>query len=307
MDNLNIDTLRPESFQDFVGQKRLVNRLLVHANAAVAEQRPLEHVLLHGPPGFGKTTLAGLISGQLADPLLTLTMPVNERVLQAAVAGHDGVLFLDEIHAASKRIQESLLPLLEFGHVQTRSGYKIEAGFLTIVGATTEIQGVIPPLVDRFKIKPILEPYTPDEMALITIGMAIKADLGITEDDAMVLGGATGGTPRNAGQFILAGRALMHAIGRTPTADEILEFCDTDRQGLGRLHYQYLQTLAKFGGTRGLAQIATAMQQSQTVLVELERLLFRHDLITFGSGGRELTQAGYTKVKGERGGHRRDA
>lgn len=302
---MNIDTLRPESVKDFVGQKKLINRLLIHTAAAVAEQRPLEHVLLAGSPGFGKTTLATLIATELKDPLLTLTMPVTDKTLQAAVAGHDGVLFLDEIHAAGKRLQESLLPLLEFGYMQTKSGYKIEAGFLTIVGATTELQNVIKPLQDRFKIKPVLEAYTDEEMALITVGMAIKADLPLTEEDAMVLGRATGGTPRNAGQFILAGRALSHDLGRTPTADEILAFCDTDTDGLDRLHYLYLETLAKFGGTRGLAQVATVMRQSVATCLELEQLLFKLDLINFGTSGRELTQAGYNKVRGERRGHHR--
>lgn len=304
--NTNIDTLRPETFDDFVGQSKLINRLRIHINAALAEKRPLEHVLLAGNPGFGKTTLANLISGALSDPLMTLIMPVTDKVLQSAIAGHDGVLLLDEIHAAPKRLQEALQPLLEFGYMQTKSGYQIEAGFLTVVGATTELENVIPPLRDRFKIKPVLEEYSNDDMALIAMGMAIKADLSITEDDAVVLGQAAAGTPRNVGQFVLAGRALTHELNRVPTADEILEFCETDHQGLDRLHYKYLETLAKFGGTRGLVQIATVMRESQSVCANLEQLLFKLDLINFGQTGRELTQAGFDKVRGERTAHRRN-
>lgn len=300
---MNIDTLRPSSIDEFVGQKKLLNRLTTHIEAAVAERRPLEHTLLAGHPGFGKTTLAHIISDLLDDPLETLTMPVSEKTLQGVVSSHDGVLLLDEVHATPKALQEVLQPLLEFGYMQTKSGYRVEAGFLTIIGATTEPEHVIPPLYDRFKIKPVFEDYSEDEMALIVLNMATKADLGIDEDDAIVLGRATGGTPRNAGQFVLAGRALQVTSGKVPTATEILEFCDVDPQGLDRQHYRYLETLAKFGGTRGLTQVANVMRLNPQVCMDLERLLFKHGLINYGTTGRELTKAGHDKVKGP---HRRE-
>ncbi len=291
------DQLRARSIDEFIGQTKLLDRLTTHIEAAVSQSHPLEHTLLAGPPGFGKTTLATIIADLMGDDLEIVTMPISEKTLQAFVMKHAGILVLDEIHAASKKEQELLLPLLEFGHVQTKSGYKIEAGWLTIVGATTEPEKVIPPLYDRFKIKPVFEDYTEDEMAKIVVGMATKARLTISDDDAKILGKATGGTPRNAGSLVLAGRALEVTKGETPTAMEILEFCDIDPDGLDRQHYRYLETLAKFGGTRGLNQIATVLRLSPSVCMDLERLLFKQDFINFGTGGRELTATGYKKVK----------
>lgn len=295
---MNVDEFRLSSIDEFVGQTRLLNRLTTHIGAAVAERRPLEHLLLAGRPGFGKTALATLVADLLEDPLEILVMPVSDKALQAMVASHDGVLLLDEVHAAPAKIQEMLLPLLEFGYIQTRSGYRIEAGFLTIIGATTEPQNLLKPLYDRFRIKPVFEDYTEDEMAQIVMKMAIKGDLELSEADSSLLGRATGGTPRNAAQFVVAGRALGNKLGHSPSAAEILEFCDTDLDGLDRQHYKYLETLAKFGGTRGLAQIATVMRLNPAVVMEVEALLFSKGFINFGTTGRELTSSGYQKVKG---------
>lgn len=296
---MSTEILNATSIDEFIGQKKLLNRLNTHIAAAVEEARPLEPTLLAGPPGFGKTTLAHIIADQLGDELEIVVMPLSEKALQALVASHDGVLVLDEIHAASKREQEMLLPLLQGGFIQTKSGYKIEAGFLTIIGATTEPENVIPPLYDRFKIKPAFEEYSMDEMALIVLGMAIKAGLDISEDDAVLLGQATGGTPRNAGSLVLAGRALQVTSGNCPSAAEILEFCDIDLDGLDRMHYRYLETLAKFGGSRGLSQIAAVLRVSPSVCTDLERLLFKKGFINYGASGRELTADGYNKIKKE--------
>lgn len=304
---MSTDSLRLTDISEFVGQRKLLERLQTHIEAAREMHEPLEHTLLAGPPGFGKTTLGTLIADMLKDDLEIITMPVSEKAIQAVITKHVGVLVLDEIHAASKTLQEALQPLLEFGHMQTKSGYNVDStGFLTIVGTTTRPQDVIPPLYDRFKIKPIFEEYSDDEMGQIVLGMAIKADLNITEDDALTLGKATGGTPRNASQFVLAGRALQVTTGETVTAEQILVFCDTDDSGLDRQHYRYLQTLARFGGTRGLTQIAGVLRLSPAVCMDLERLLFDQELITFGGSGRELTNHGYLKIRGTPRIHRRE-
>lgn len=300
-----MDEFRLSSISEFVGQDKLINRLKTHIKAAVAEKRPLEHTLLAGRPGFGKTTLATLIADLLDDPLETLIMPVSDKTLQAVVTNHDGVLLLDELHAASNRNQEMLQPVLEFGYLQVKTGCRLPIGFLTIVGATTRPQDILGPLYDRFKIKPVFEDYTEDQMGEIVLSMSLKAGLDITEDDAIMLGQATAGTPRNASQFILAGNALRHELDRTPTAGEILTFCDTDTDGLDRLHYKYLETLARFGGSRGLAQIATVMRLSPAIVMEIEVPLYEGGFIDITSSGRELLAPGRHKVHTPRSGRNR--
>lgn len=298
-----MDELRVSSINDFVGQKVVIDRLMTHVRAAVIDKRPLEHVLLAGQPGFGKTTLATLIAQELGDEFETLTMPVTEKTLQRIIQNHDGVLLLDEIHAASKREQEALQPLLEFGYLQTKTGVRIETGWLTVIGATTEPMNVIKPLRDRFKIKPHFEDYSREEMGLIVARMAMKAGLELSTEDAEILGQATAGVPRNGADLVLAGKALS-SDSQSATAAKILAFCDIDENGLGRLHYEYLITLSKFGGCRGVRQIASAMRESEAVCLDLEVLLFKYGLIDYGSTGRELTKSGFEKVKSRQGNRR---
>lgn len=294
-----MDTLRISTLDEFVGQGKVIERLKTHidaVNARLVDKKPLDHVLLAGRPGFGKTTLSTIIADLLGADIESLIMPVSEKTLQGVVRTFDGVLVLDEIHAASDKEQELLLPLLEFGYMQTKSGARIEAGYLTIIGCTTEAENVIKPLRDRFKIKPTFEDYSDEDMGRIVLNMAAKAGLEITTEDAVILGRATGGTPRNAADLVIAGMALQITQG-SATADSILEFCDVDKDGLTRDHMRYLETLSALGGTKGLKQIATVLRESEAVCRELEMLLFDKGMIQFGTAGRELTRAGYTKVK----------
>lgn len=297
----SVDEFRLEDFSEFIGQKRMIATLKIYIQAAMSESKPLDPVLLAGLPGMGKTTLASLVATAMNVELLTLIMPVSDKTLQSAVTSHVGVLLLDEIHAAGKRTQESLQPLLEFGYMQSKSGYKITAHGITIIGATTEPQNVIKPLYDRFKIKPNFEHYSDEDMGKIVQGMARKAELDISSEDAILLGRATSGVPRNASRLVIAGRALQIAAGEPPTAAQILQFCDVDPDGFDRQHYTYMETLAKFGGTKGLKPIATAMRLDEAVVLDLEAALFAKDLIQYGTTGRELTSNGYSKIKHQKG------
>lgn len=272
--------------------------LEVRVESAIVEERALDHVLLYGPPGAGKTALAAVIADQLGEPFEVVTMPIGIRPLIRIINTFSGVLLLDEIHRCSNKEQENLLPLLEFGYIQDTSGRKVSADWLTIVGATTEKRDLIDPLIDRFEIVPDFDDYTDDEMAEIVQGMARKANLTISNEHAMAFGKASAGTPRKARRFVLSYRDLQNTLKREPSHEEVLNLCRTSSDGLTSLHVKYLETLDALGGAKGLAVLSSLLREPSSILIETERLLIERGYITYGDRGRELTQAGTHRVKG---------
>jgi len=292
------DPVRATTWNDYIGQPKLKKRLDVHIRAALAENRPLEHVLLTGPPGMGKTTIANIIAARLGDPFHVLSMPMKPAALASffmEIEEEGGVVFMDEVHRASKSHQEDLLTLLEDGYLSNSSGRRIEAPWLTVIGATTEPENVLPPLYSRFPIVPRVEEYTLDEMERIITGMAAKLKVDL-EEEAGALARAAGGVPRAARQLVLAARALAITTqqdnGVAPTAAGVLAFCEIDPSGLTQNHLLYIDCLRKLGGKAGLAVIATMMRLHESVVRELERLLIGRELLTYGEKGRELTTKG---------------
>jgi Holliday junction DNA helicase RuvB len=182
------DQLRPSSFADFVGQNALRRKLDIHIRAAVAEERPLEHFLLVGAPGMGKTSLATVIAAQLGDKFVMAKMPLPDKALERIFRNFaGGVLFLDEIHNAPNRQQEQLMPVLEEGYFPTRSGQKILLPWITVIAATTEAQHVIPALYGRFDQVPAVEEYTPQEMTQIVQQIAERVRLTLSDEAAAAL------------------------------------------------------------------------------------------------------------------------
>jgi len=300
-----MDQVRVDTWKDFVGQTMLKDRLSIHIASAVAQGHMLDHILLTGPPGFGKTSLATIIAKELGYEFISLTMPVDERTMISMIQEVDNeweptVLLLDEIHRGSKKEQESLLPLLESGYIQDRRGRKHSTNLITVIGATTEPDKVIAPLFDRFPTKPVFEEYTNEEMGLIVAGMAIKIKLEFSIEVSQKLGKATGGIPRNARQFVLAARDLQHSLNRIPIAEEVMILCRVDEIGLSAMHYKYLRALVKLGSTAGLKPIQSVLQIPDPTVRDLERLLFKFDLIEYTESGRSITQAGLNKLKAER-------
>src|SRR5690606_23774424 len=141
-------------------------RLEIHINAAVAQERPLDHMLLCAPPGFGKSSLAAIVAHRLFDtPFMSLKMPIAEREFCRVLREFGGgIVLLDEIHAAPKLFQELLLTALEDGVLRPRNGAEEDVRHCTFIAATTEQRGVIKPLQDRFMLKPRFEEYSDDEM-----------------------------------------------------------------------------------------------------------------------------------------------
>lgn len=305
----NIDTLRPANLSEYIGQRSLIGRLTVHIDAALKEERPLGHVLLVGRPGFGKTALASLIAGLLKEDLEVATMPLSEGALTQIVRRHQGVLFLDEIHRASKKQMEMLLTLLEFGYVQNNRGAKTHNFWLTVIGATTEPQKLLPTVVQRFPIKaPKFADYTQEELEQIVSGMALKADVPLDAETCRVLGQAAGGAPRCARDFVLAAHDMWvdndRAEDRVPSAQEILDFCSVGEDGLNDAHIAYLKALDLLGGQAGLRIISTTVQMHESACMELERLLLQKRYMSYGDRGREITSAGYRRAFGKPMSHR---
>lgn len=290
------EVVQATTWDEYIGQEKLKERLLIHINAAAKEERQLDHILLVGPPGTGKTTLAGLIADELNEPFFAFKMPIKERQLTYFIqewAG--GILLLDELHAAPKAFQEMLLTAIQGGYIQSPDGLITKTGHVTFLAATTEPEKLITPLWDRFFIKPAFADYSDDEMRRILQGMAIKAKVTLSEEVAQGLARAGGGTPRIAGSLVLAARDLQ-TVGQEVTVESVLDLAGIDADGLSDRHMAYLRTLKQLGCIAGLANICTMLQLSQTTVEGLERLLIQRGFVQLTSKGRSMTATALAKL-----------
>lgn len=305
--------LHARTWDEFVGQTTIKQQLDIRIRAAVEQNRLLDHVLLTGPPGFGKTTLSNIIASQLGchpvelgrvqeDGFLSLTMPVKFTALAHELrVFQGGVILLDEIHRCPEALQNDLLTLLAVdpkeGYLQLPNGRRQETA-ATIIGATTEPEKLIPPLYDRFGFKPFFEAYTDEEMGQIVLGMCFRlgVDTNVVPDEMCVeLGRAAGGVPRNAGMLVRAARDLDAAF-EDVTLDAILAMAGVDATGLDRYQIEILRTLDILGGTAGLQTLSSLLRLHPSVITDKERLLIKQGLIERGERGRSLTKDGYRKL-----------
>lgn len=300
------DELRARSWDEFIGQQSVKRELDIRIRAAVEQKRLLNHVLLTGPPGFGKTTLGGIIAARLNDAFLPLDMPLDLPVLAREIRQFDGgVILLDEIHNCPPKMQNALLTLLPQdpaagGYIQLPNGRR-ETVCATIIGATTEPEKLIPPLFARFQVRPYIEEYTDEEMGEIVTRMADRIGVeGLKPGRAVQLGRAAGGVPRNAGRLILGMRDLI-AAGEEVTIRAVLNMAGVDENGLERYHIEILRTLDILGGQAGLLVLSRLLRLHPAMVTEYERLLIRQGLIAYGDRGREITKEGYRRLAAANG------
>lgn len=300
--------LRPRLLEEYVGQQRVREQLEIFIQASKKRDESLDHVLLFGPPGLGKTTLAHIVAHEMGVQLRQTSGPVLERPgdLAALLTNleRNDVLFIDEIHRLSPVVEEILYPALEdfqidilIGEGPAARSVKIDLQPFTLVGATTRAGMLTNPLRDRFGIVSRLEFYTADELARIVTRSANLLNVAITADGAMEIARRSRGTPRIANRLLRRVRdyAEVKSDGRidTPTAGAALAMLEVDPQGLDVMDRKLLEAIVhKFdGGPVGVDSLAAAIgEERDTIEDVIEPYLIQHGYLQRTPRGRIATQ-----------------
>jgi len=303
--------LRPKQLDEYVGQEKIRGQLEIFIEAAKRRNEPLDHVLLFGPPGLGKTTLAQIIAREMGVSLRHTSGPVLERAgdLAALLTNLEpnDVLFIDEIHRLSPVVEEILYPALEDYQIDIMIGegpgarsVKIDLPPFTLVGATTRAGMLTNPLRDRFGIVARLEFYTPEELQRIVTRSSGLLELPISPDGALEIAKRSRGTPRIANRLLRRVRdyADVRADGNATreVADAALTMLDVDSQGLDVMDRKLLLTvIEKFlGGPVGVDNLAAAIgEERDTIEDVLEPYLIQQGYLQRTPRGRMATANAY--------------
>lgn len=300
-------SLRPSFLNDFIGQKHLKHNLSVFMQAAKGREEPLDHTLLYGPPGLGKTTLAHIISKEMGVNLKSTSGPVISKAADLAAIltnlQDNDVLFIDEIHRLSITIEEVLYSAMEdfaldiiVGEGPAARSIKINLPKFTLVGATTRLGLLSNPLRDRFGIPLRLDFYDSEELKLVLKRGANLMKIAISEEGAHEIASRARGTPRVALRLLKRVRDFAETDGHNlideEVADRALSRLDVDKRGLDGNDYRYLKFIAEHynGGPVGVETIAAALAEQRDAIEDtIEPYLLQIGMIQRTPRGRMLT------------------
>jgi len=307
-------SLRPRRLADFVGQEQMREQLTVSLQAAAAREEPLDHVLLAGPPGLGKTSLAQIIAEELGAPFVQTAGPALERkgdiaaLLTALEPGT--IFFVDEIHRLNRALEETFYPAMEDSRLPITIGQgagarvvTLELPPFTLVGATTRAGLLSTPLRDRFGIQHRLDAYTPDELGTIVHRSARILGVQLDEAGALAIARRSRGTPRVANRLLRRVRDWAEVRGTgvvtAAAADSALTLLEVDESGLDRLDREILGALCDtFAGSAvGLSTLAIAVgEESDTIEDVYEPYLLQCGFIRRTPRGRTATARAYAHL-----------
>jgi len=304
-------SLRPRSFNEYIGQNDMKENLQIFIASARKRKQPLDHVLLHGPPGLGKTTMANIIANEMGCPLRSTSGPVIEKqgdlaaILTSLEPNH--VLFIDEIHRMNRVIEEVLYSAMEdytldimIGQGPSARTIKLDLPKFTLIGATTRTGLLSTPLRERFGIPLHFEYYNPDELKEIIIRSAMILESQIFDESAIEIGKRSRGTPRIANRLLKRSRdfadILTDGVITVEIVDETLTRLGIDEYGLDKLDRTILRQIIEIheGGPVGLNTIAaTVSEETDTIEEVVEPFLLKCGMIRRTPRGRMVTDKAY--------------